>query len=266
MLASVSDCETNQASWNAAIALAGGGEVWDDGELRWSWQAHDGQLMLNFPQTIPVTAARRGVTEARRRGAHIVGAWLATEVDASPLERVGFERGWEPWWMAAPLAAIAEPDDERVIITREVPEYDDGQRRLRSLVEDSGSRAWHAVARIDGRLAGRAWAFAPGGIAGVYDMDVWPGFQRRGLGRALLRSLCGSAHAAGARVAVLNATPDGERLYSAEGFSRIGTGITYWHHLGCIAGWEEPRGHRAEGVADVVRSTAARRLVGDWSL
>jgi hypothetical protein len=30
---------------------------------------------------------------------------------------------------------------------------------------------------------------------------------------------------------VLNATPDGERLYSAEGFSRIGTGITYWHHL-----------------------------------
>jgi hypothetical protein len=42
-------------------------------------------------------------------------------------------------------------------------------------------------------------------------------------------------------VAVLNATPDGERLYSAEGFSRIGTGITYWHHLGCIAGWEEPR-------------------------
>ena len=33
----------------------------------------------------------------------------------------------------------------------------------------------------------------------------------------------------------LNATPDGERLYSAEGFIRIGTGITYWHHLGCTA-------------------------------
>jgi ribosomal protein S18 acetylase RimI-like enzyme len=233
MLASVSDCESNQGAWNAAIALAGGGEVWDDGELRWSWQAHDGQLMLNFPQTITLAAARRGVTEARRRGAHIIGAWLATEVDASPLEHAGFERGWEPWWMAAPLGAIAEPDDERVIITRDVPDYNNDARRLLSLVEDPGSRAWHAVARIDGRVVGRAWAFAPGAIAGIYDMDVWPGFQRRGLGRALLRSLCESARAAGAQVVVLNATPDGERLYSAESFARIGTGITYWHHLGC---------------------------------
>ncbi len=235
MLASVADCERNQAAWNAAIALAGGGEVWDDGGLRWSWQAHDGQLMLNFPQSIPVAAARRGVEEARRRGADIVGAWLGADVDASPLDRVGFERGWEPWWMAAPLAAIAQPDDVRVMITRDVPEYGDGGRRLLSLAEGPASRAWHAVARIDGRFAGRAWAFAPDGIAGIYDMDVWPGFQRRGLGRALLRLVCAPARAAGARVAVLNATPDGERLYSAEGFSRIGTGITYWHHLGCGA-------------------------------
>ena len=69
-------------------------------------------------------------------------------------------------------------------------------------------------------------------IASVYDMDVWPGFQRQGLGRALLRTVCASARVAGARAAVLNATPDGEQLYSAEGFVRIGTGITYWHHLG----------------------------------
>ncbi len=164
--------------------------------------------MLNFPQQIPVAAAHRGVTEARRRGARIVGAWLATEVDASPLEGAGFERGWEPWWMAAPLAAIAEPDDERVLISREVPEYDECGRRLLSLVEAPGSRAWHAVARVDGRLAGRAWAFAAGDLAGIYAMDVWPGFQRRGLGRALLRSVCDSARAARARVAVLNATPD----------------------------------------------------------
>jgi GNAT superfamily N-acetyltransferase len=133
--------------------------------------------------------------------------------------------------MAAALQSITEPDDQRVTITADVPEYGPEGQRLLSLAATPTARAWHAVARFDGRFAGRAWAFAPGDVAGIYDMDVWPVFQRRGLGRALLRELGRSARAAGARVAVLNATPDGQRLYSAEGFARIGTGITYWHHL-----------------------------------
>ena len=52
-----------------------------------------------------------------------------------------------------------------------------------------------------------------------------------GLARALLRTVCGAAREAGSPIAVLNATPDGERVYSAEGFAHIGKGITYWHHL-----------------------------------
>jgi GNAT superfamily N-acetyltransferase len=229
--ATVAECEINQAAWNAAVAVAAGGEVWEDNGLRWSWQAHDRQLMLNFPHAIDLAAARRGVDAARTRGARIVGAWLSREVDASPLETVGFERGWEPWWMAASLDLIAEPNDERVTITAEVPEYGPGGQRLLSLADAPDARAWHAVARLDGRFAGRGWAFAPSDVAGIYDMDVWPPFQRRGLGRALLRKLGASARVAGARAVVLNATPDGDRLYSAEGFVRIGTGITYWHHL-----------------------------------
>jgi ribosomal protein S18 acetylase RimI-like enzyme len=227
----VADCEINQAAWNAAVAVAGGGEVWEDDGLRWSWQAHDGQLMLNFPRVIDRAAADRGVEAARERGGHIVGAWLASDVDASSLELAGFERGWEPWWMAAALASITETGDPRVAITADVAEYGPGEQRLLSLVDTPGARAWHAVARVDGRFAGRAWAFAPGDVAGIYDMDVWPAFQRQGLGCALLRQLGRSARGAGADVAVLNATPEGQRLYSAEGFSRIGTGITYWHHL-----------------------------------
>jgi len=62
-------------------------------------------------------------------------------------------------------------------------------------------------------------------------VDIWPAFQRQGLGRALLRTVCGSACAAGARYAVLNATPDGERLYREQGFVGVGTGITYWDYL-----------------------------------
>jgi ribosomal protein S18 acetylase RimI-like enzyme len=230
--ATIADCEINQAAWNAAVAVAGGGEVWEDDGLRWSWQAHDGQLMLNFPRAIDPAAARRGVEQARVRGGCIVGAWLGADVDASALEAAGFERGWEPWWMTAPLEAITDPDDPRVAITSDVPEYGPAGQRLLSLAQPPDARTWHALARVDARVAGRAWAFAPGHVAGIYDMDVWPRFQRRGLGRALLRAVCASARAAGASDAVLNATPDGERLYSAEGFVRIGNGITYWHHLG----------------------------------
>ena len=231
MAATVADCEINQAAWNAAVAVAGGGEVWEDNGLRWSWQAHDGQLMLNFPRAIDPPAACRGVEAARERGACIVGAWLATDVDASALEKAGFERGWEPWWMAAALESLTEPDDQRVTITADVPEYGPQGQRLLSLADAPDARAWHAVARIAGRFAGRAWGFAPSDIAGIYDMDVWPAFQRQGLGRGMLRQLCWTARAAGAHDAVLNATPDGHALYSLEGFERIGTGITYWHHL-----------------------------------
>ena len=232
MTATVADCEGNQAAWNGALAVAGGGENWQDGGLSWSWQAHDGQLMLNFPRVIDAAAARRGVDEARKRGGHIVGAWLGADVDASALEAVGFERGWEPWWMTADLDEIAEPDDHRVAITADVPEYGSGGHSLLSLARRPDAHAWHAVARVEGRFGGRAWAFAPDRVAGIYDMVVWPRFQRRGLGRGLLRAVCAAARAAGARDAVLNATPEGERLYSAEGFRRIGDGITYWHHLG----------------------------------
>jgi hypothetical protein len=56
--ATVADCQTNQAAWNAAVALAGGGEVWEDDGLRWSWQAHDRQLMLNFLRAIDLAAVR----------------------------------------------------------------------------------------------------------------------------------------------------------------------------------------------------------------
>jgi GNAT superfamily N-acetyltransferase len=232
MPATVAECEALQTAWNDAFALAGGGSVWEDDGLRWSWQSHNGHLMLNFPREIDAEAARRGVEFARRSGARIVGAWLSPATDAGPLEAVGFERGWEPWWMGAELADIAEPDDPRVALSTDVPEYGPGGQRLLSLARHQPSRAWHAVAREEGQFAGRAWSLRAGEVAGIYDMEVWPNFRRRGIGRALLRVVCAAARAAGANRAVLNATPDGERLYSPEGFVRVGEGITYWHHLG----------------------------------
>jgi GNAT superfamily N-acetyltransferase len=227
----VADCERVQAAWNCAISRAGGGECWQDAGLTWSWQAHDRQLMLNFPRTIDVAAIRRGVDAGRDRGARIIGAWLAAGIDASPLEAAGFERGWEPCWMATELTAIAACTDDRVSLTADVPEYGPDGQRLLTLAQGPDATAWHAVARVDGVFAGRAWSFATGPHAGVYDMDVWPIFRRRGLGRALLRAVCSGARTAGAQMATLNATAEGEPLYTAEGFARLGQGITYWHHL-----------------------------------
>ena len=206
--------------------------MWEDDGLRWAWQPHNASLMLNFPEEIDAAAVRRGLEFARDHDARIVGAWLSHETDASSLEAAGFDCGWEPWWMAAPLGAIEEPDDPRVSICAEIPEYGPEGQQLLSLAQGNSPRAVHAAARLDGKLAGRAWSFPVGDVAGIYDMDVWPKFQRRGLGRALLRAVCAAAREAGATRAVLNATPDGERLYSAEGFVHVGRGITYWHHLG----------------------------------
>ena len=111
----------------------------------------------------------------------------------------------------------------------DVPVGPEGQRLLSLARGERG--AWHAVARVDGQFAGRAWSLLQGDVAGIYDMEVLPQFQRRGLGRALLRTVCEAARAAGATRAVLNATPEGERLYSVEGFVHVGRGITYWNHL-----------------------------------
>jgi GNAT superfamily N-acetyltransferase len=230
--ATVAECEDSQTDWNESVALAGGGSVWEDAGLRWAWQPHSAHLMLNFPRAIDATAAARGVRFAHEHDARIVGAWLSPSTDAGPLEAVGFERGWEPWWMAVAVNAVREPDDSRVALCSAVPEYGADGQRLLSLARGDQPKAWHAVARDDGRLAGHAWSMVNGEVAGIYDMEVWPDFRRRGLGRALLRSVCHAARSAGASRAVLNATPEGERLYSAEGFVHVGRGITYWHHLG----------------------------------
>lgn len=227
----VADCERVQARWNRAIAIAGGGRAWDDAGLAWSWQAHDRQLMLSFPRVIDTAAVLRGVEAAQGLGAGIVGAWLTGDVDGSPLAAAGFEPGWEPCWMAAELSVIGVCEDDRVSLTTTVPEYGPEGQRLLALAEGDAPSAWHAVARVDGAFAGRAWSFAAGSCAGVYDMDVWPAFRRRGLGRSLLRAVCGAARTAGARFATLNATAEGELLYATEGFARLGTGMTYWRHL-----------------------------------
>jgi GNAT superfamily N-acetyltransferase len=230
----VADCERVQASWFRTRAQLLGGEVWTDGPLTWT-DGPDGQNLV-FPCELTADGVRRGADRARERGASIVGAWLSLDVDPGPLADAGFDRGWSPWWMVADLADVAGPPDPRVGL-QEDTEDDGGEQTgypdLLALTRERPACAWYAAAHAppDGRLAGSAWSFLDGDLAGVFDMEVWRPFQRRGFGTGLLRAVCAAAGRAGARAAVLNATPEGKELYQARGFTQIGEGITWWLHL-----------------------------------
>lgn len=238
----VADCERVQTDWYRARAELLGGEVWTDGPLTWI-DGPDG-LNLMFPPHVSGPALRRGLDRARDLGYASVGAWLGTQVDASALSEAGFERGWSPWWMTAPLDAIGRPDDPRVELQCDSADYADEHADYRdqlALTRTTPRTAWYAAAYAAPpsappglrRFAGRAWSFLDRGhgeLAGIFDMAVWTPFRRRGLGSSLLRAVCAAAAEAGARRAVLNATAEGKLLYVRHGFTQIGEGITWWLH------------------------------------
>jgi GNAT superfamily N-acetyltransferase len=234
----VAACEAAQTCWFTCRAAVLDGETWSDGPL--TWVREGDALNLMFPERIPADAVRRGAELARDTGMRIVGAWLGTEVDASALAAAGFERGWAPWWMTAAVADVGAADDPRIELQQDTVdytgEYADYRESLK-LTRVRPQHSWYAAAYDDlkgrgrRRFAGRAWSHLSGETAGVFDMDVWPAFQRRGLGSGLLRSVVAAAAAAGASNAVMNATPEGKLLYESCGFRQIGEGITWWLHL-----------------------------------
>jgi len=235
LVVSIADCERVQTDWYRLRAQTGGGEVWTDGPLTWI-DGPDGQNLM-FPTGLSTPALLRGVRRARDRRLSIVGAWLSREVDPTPLIEAGFTRGWSPWWMTADLDDVVGEPDPRVELQLDSEDYqheDPDYRRLLAVARHRPTQAWYAAAYSPPgrRFAGRAWSFLDGDLAGVFDMDVWEPFRRRGYGTGLLHAVCVAARQAGARHAVLNATPTGKLLYRSRGFQQIGEGITWWHHLG----------------------------------
>ena len=231
-IVTVADCERVQASWFRTRTEVLGGSMWDDGPLTWM-SGTDG-IHLMFPSELPQGPLARGVERARALDVGI-GVWLNSAVDASPLAHAGFERGWSPWWMTAPIADIGPADDPRIELQDDSTDYTGEHADYRAELALARARprhSWYAAAytRPAGRFAGRAWSHQSGNLAGVFDMAVWPAFRRRGLGTGLLRAVSAAAGAAGATHAVLNATPEGQLLYQRHGFVQIGEGITWWLH------------------------------------
>ncbi len=230
----VADCERVQTNWFRARACELGGMVWTDEDLLWT-DGPDGMNVM-FPRVLTAAALRRGVDRAYDLGRSIVGAWLSIDVDPTPLAEAGFERGWSPWWMSAELSDVPQTRDPRVRLEQDSLDWSGeyaAYRELLALTRHVPAIAWYAAAHTPqtGRFAGHAWSFRDGDLAGIFDMQVWPRFQRRGIGTALLATVCAASRDAGAKHAALNATPEGKLLYSSCGFSQIGEGITWWHHM-----------------------------------
>ena len=76
----------------------------------------------------------------------------------------------------------------------------------------------HWIARIDGSLAGVGLSFVGAGVIGLYGIGTLPAARRRGVGSALTLVPMLEARDAGYRLAILQSTPDGERLYPRLGF------------------------------------------------
>jgi GNAT superfamily N-acetyltransferase len=230
-----------QTNWFRTRARHLGGEAWSDGPLNWT-DGPDG-LNLMFPPRMTTAAVRRGTERARDLRRPIVGAWLGRDVDPTPLAEAGFEPGWSPWWMTAPLATIAGRPEPRIELQQDSTDYQGEHASYRdqlALTRHQPAYVWYAAAYTHprqaagdpARFAGRAWSFLDtDNLAGVFDMAVWPPYRRQGLGAGLLRAVCAAAAGAGARHGVLNATPQGKLLYEACGFTQIGEGVTWWLHL-----------------------------------
>jgi len=237
---SVADCELIQRSWLTAQALVLGGCSWEDDGLSWVRSRESASLL--FPSQIDPRALARGLRRLEPARV-IVGAWLSLEVDPAPLADAGFTRGWSPWWMTAPIDAVGASDDPRVELKEQSTDYGGeyaAYSETLALTRLRPKSNWYAAAYAapGRRFAGHAWSHLRGGLAGVFDMAVWPPFRRRGLGTALLQTVCAAAGAAGAQHALLNATPEGKLLYETCGFRKIGEGITWWLHPATPPGLE----------------------------
>jgi GNAT superfamily N-acetyltransferase len=127
---------------------------------------------------------------------------------------------------------VASPGDPpqvssaRVALVEQVREHDIGRRPL--IGRDN---VLLAEATEQGHYAGRAWLHLDHDGAGIYDMEIWPPFRRQGLGRELLTLLVTEGKRRGARTITLNATPDGEKLFTSCAFTRVGEGRTWWRRF-----------------------------------
>jgi ribosomal protein S18 acetylase RimI-like enzyme len=218
----------NHRAWFRHAALARGGSVVSAGgaELYLAETA-----TLAFP---PPGVDLDAVTDAiRAGGSAAAGCWSLAEDPALGARLVarGFIWGWQPHWMAIDLA---EPTPHREHQPFEVIEAEPPYAETlpyRPTAPDAAGVERLGV-RLREKLIGQVAVQPDGAVAGIYDMGVAPKVRGRGIGLALTLAACRRARERGARFATLNATDDGERVYTRAGFRSLGRGRTWWYRAG----------------------------------
>jgi GNAT superfamily N-acetyltransferase len=239
----------NQAEWMLRTAEAAGGTV--HRERGASWAVSPAGAVLAFPELSHERLAGllpQFLSTARRGAAREASCWslLPTEPEAlgSELLSAGFGEGWQAHWMAIDIASRASggaPSGVEVGLApptwraTALPWDGEGIAAVRSrLASTQPRRVWHLGAWRDGRPVGHAVVNVTTGrlgVAGIYDMGVAETERRHGIGRALTAAALQLAGAHGCAAATLNATPEGELLYSAVGFRSVGVAQTWWLDL-----------------------------------
>ena len=239
----------NQTEWMLRTAEAAGGTV--HRERGASWALSPAGAVLAFPQLSNerlIGLLPQFLSAARRSAAREASCWslLPTEPDelGEELLAAGFGEGWQAHWMAIEIASRAggaTPEGVEVGLApatwkaTALPWDGEGIAAVRSrLASANPRRVWHLGAWRDGRPVGHAVVNVTTGrlgVAGIYDMGVAEGERRLGIGRALTAAALQLAGAQGCAAATLNATPDGELLYSALGFRSVGVAQTWWLDL-----------------------------------
>jgi GNAT superfamily N-acetyltransferase len=96
-----------------------------------------------------------------------------------------------------------------------------------SVLLDAKAPLWLYVGYLDDRPAAASELTVGGGVVGLYGVSTAAAFRRQGIGAAMTLRPLHDAQAAGYRMAVLQASEDGARVYARIGFTSVGRYIEY---------------------------------------